>query len=298
MRILLLGSLFVTFLAQAQEVEIVSLETTDQILRGSIGEEYPITMYLKVTSRSDNVGWIFGVSGWYQYDKIGTPIPVVGVWGIGGQLYLYVSDDLKFNENMKNLIYENEEGKHYLDNFIFDITTLTPEISEINESFQLVMERQRISGDWNNKDKGFQVLFNNSSNQIVEEFNYLKLPNGDLFDLLNTGIPARADFEIEASANGGRHVILNYAYHTNLNYNGRCGGASTTGKLGLVFDEAFQFLSDTQAEFVNCYRDLSVENLEKVSENVTKYRIHDYGASEETIYRVDSKLATIEKVEE
>lgn len=44
---------------QAQELELVSISDEERVLRGYINDQYPITIYLKVTNRSDNVGYIF-----------------------------------------------------------------------------------------------------------------------------------------------------------------------------------------------------------------------------------------------
>ena len=295
MRALSIVLFFVTFLSHSQEPEIISLKSSDRILRGYIAEEYPITMYLKVAKTSENVGYIYSVNGWYQYNNFGKPIALSGIW-TGNQLHLFVSDDLKFMKNILNFTYENEEGKQYLDNVIYELETFSAKLPEISESFHLEIEEQKITGNWKSKNKKFGVSFKSSSYQILKEVDYLKLPNGEYFELSNLGIPPRADYQIDAHANNGKNIIINYSYQGNLNYMGRCGGAENSGKIGLIFNDAYQLSSFTNAEFVNCYRELSVDDLIKISETVTNYKIYDYSSSKAETYTIDRKNATLKKV--
>lgn len=297
MRIILLSLLLACSFSYAQKAEVISFETNDRIFRGKLGENTNITMYLKVEQSSDNVGYIYSVSGWYYYNKIGTSIPLVGIW-TGGNVHLFVSDDEKFNKNILSFIYEGEKGKEYLDNFIYDLESYSEKLPEIKERFHLNIEPSGIQGEWKSNGKQFKVSIYGNKFQIKNEFDYLKLPNGAQFDLSNLGIPGRADFEIIASANNDKNLVLDYSYQANLNYNGRCGGAATSGKLALVFNENYELREYTNAEFVNCYRDLTVDDLEKVSETITKYKTYSYSSSKSESYILDIKKATLKKVEE
>lgn len=296
MNVLSLILLFVAFLSNAQEPKIVSITSDDRIFRGYIGEEYPFTMYLKVANFSDNVGYVYSVDGWYQYDKIGTPIPLAGIW-TGSQMHLFTSDDSNFLDNLINFSYKNEEREEYLDNYLNDLASFTAELPEITERFHLEIGERGISGNWQNKVKELPVSINGSRTHILNETDYLMLPNGQYFDLLNLGIPSRADFELEASANDGKNLVLHYTYHANLNYMGRCGGAVNTGKVGLEFDNDYQLSSYTTAAFEDCYQDITVDDLIKVSETITHYKIHNYSSSNDERYAVDSQNATVKRVE-
>ncbi len=217
MRALSIILLFVTGLSLAQEPEIISLKSSDRILNGSIANEYPITMYLKVAQQSDNVGYIYSVNGWYKYDNIGTTIPLSGIW-TGSQLHLFVSDDSKFMENILNFTYEKEEGDQYLENVIYELETFSENLPEIKERFHLEVETNSITGNWISKNKKLEVSIKSSDNRILKEVNYLKLPNGEYFELSNLGIPSRANCEIEAYANNGKNLILNYTYQANWSF--------------------------------------------------------------------------------
>lgn len=296
MRLYLLLFLFVWSVASlGQSHEIVAIASDERILHGHIHDEYPITIYLKVAGHSDNLGYVHSVAGWYKYDKVGTPIPLTGIW-TGGQLHLFASDDVKFLKGIENMVYVSEEGTQYLDNHIYDLESFAEKIPVITERFHLDFEEHRLQGKWKNKDKEFWVSLNSSSSEILKTVQFLKMPNGNYFDLSNLSLPSRTNYEIEAIANEGKNILLHYSYHANLNYMGRCGGATTSGKLALVFDESFTLLNESQAEFDNCYIDLTVDDLVKVSETVTEYTIMDYSSSKKYVYVIDSENATIQKL--
>lgn len=276
---------------QAQELELVSISDEERVLRGYINDQYPITIYLKVANRSDNVGYIYSVTGWYQYDNVGIPIPLVGVWN--GSLHLFSSENETFMENLENFIYEGSERTQYIENFMYEMDSFTANIPEINERFHLSFDNPNFNGTWHNSENELSVSIRTRDSQIMKITNYLKLPNGEYFDLLNMGLPGRSNFEIEAVVNNGKHVLLDYSYHTNLNYNGRCGGATTSGKLALAFDETLALTKFENIEFVNCYRDLFVDEVVNVSDNIIEYHLMDYSASEEPVYIVDTETATI-----
>lgn len=294
MRLSCLLFLFVSFASFSQSPEIITISSDERILHGYINDEYPITIYLKVANPSVRVGYAYSVAGWYKYDKVGTPIPLAGIWS-GMELYLFASDDIKFLEDMEEWTYDNPEGNKYVDNFLHDLESFAEGINESTEQFHLVFEGNGFRGKWKSKDKALLVSLNSPSSEILKTVQYLKLPNGEYFDLSNLALPSRTGYEIEATANEGRNILLHYDYHANLNYMGRCGGATTSGKLALIFDEEFNLVNESQAEFENCYIDLTVDDMVKISETITEYTIMDYSSSKEHVYVIDSENATISK---
>lgn len=286
---------FSSFWCFSQEAEIVSITSYDRILRGELGDDNPITMYLKVAQSSDNVGYIYSVKGWYQYNKIGTPIPLVGIW-TGSEVHLFVSDNETFTKNLVNFMYQGAKGKQYIDNYIYDLESFTAKLPEVKERFHLKIEQYRIQGDWKSNGKRFWVSMNSTNNRVLNQSNYIKLPNGKYFNLSNLGIPSRANFTIIASANKSQNLILNYAYQANLNYGGRCGGAETSGKVAITFNENYDLKGFIEAQLVNCYRELTVDNLTKISETVTKYKTFDHSSSSSEEFVVDTEKATIVKI--
>ncbi|MDW3195993.1 MAG: hypothetical protein R8G66_26720 [Cytophagales bacterium] len=294
MKLYFLLFLLVSFASFGQSHEVIAITSDERILHGHINDEYPITVYLKVAGHSDNLGYVHAVGGWYKYDKVEIPIPLAGIW-TGGQLHLFASEDVNFLKGIENLVYEREEGTQYLDNHIYELESFAENIPVITERFHLDFEEYRLQGKWKNNDKEFWVSLNSSSSEILKTVQFLKLPNGKFFDLSNLSLPGRTNYEIEAIANGGKNILLHYNYHANLNYMGRCGGATTSGKLALVFDESFALLNESQAEFDNCYIDLTVDDLVKVSETITEYTIMDYSSSKKHVYVIDSENATIQK---
>lgn len=275
----------------AQKPEIVTINTTERILDGDIGDKLPITVYVKAVQRSENVGYVFSVSGWYKYDKVGIPIPFAGIWGSG--VHLFVSKDKELLKDIEDFKIKKGTESKRLDHFLYKLEELTKDNSKITERFHLEFEEHRISGRWKSRSKDLWVALNSSSSTLYNTTNYLKLPNGSYFDLSNLDVPSRTNFTIEAAVNNGRNIILGYSYHANLNYGGRCGGGTNSGKIALAFDKDFKLVSTTKAEFEDCYRELTVDDLTKISEQITEYKIEDYSASKQYVYEVNKEKGTI-----
>jgi len=275
----------------AQKPEIVTINTTERILDGDIGDKLPITVYVKAVQRSENVGYVFSVSGWYKYDKVGIPIPFAGIWGSG--VHLFVSKDKELLKDIEDFKIKKGTESKRLDHYLYKLEELTKDNSKITERFHLEFEEHRISGRWKSRSKDLWVALNSSSSTLYNTTNYLKLPNGSYFDLSNLDVPSRTNFTIEAAVNNGQNIILGYSYHANLNYGGRCGGGTNSGKIALAFDKDFKLIATTMAEFEDCYRELTVDDLTKISEQITEYKIEDYSASKQYVYEVNKEKGTI-----
>ncbi len=291
-RIALLSLSLLSFTLKAQEPKLLTIETTDRLLTGSIDDQYDITVYLKAVNRSDNNGGVFSLTGWYSYDNVGTPIPLAGLYGWG--MHLFTSEDASLLESLTNFEYNSDGEIRYLDSDLNQVEAIATEIKGISERFYLEYEDRRYKGQWHQGEKVLDVYLRSASPFIEQTKVYIELPNGSYFDLSNMGIPPRTLYELEATSNGGQHILLHYRYHANLNYMGRCGGAENSGKIALVFDSDFSLERHTLVEFENCYRDITLDELNKVSETVTEYTIVDYGgSSKDKVYSVDFERATI-----
>jgi len=294
MRILsILIILLFSIQVNGQKAEIISISSTERILDGDIADKMPITVYVKAVKRSENVGYVFSVSGWYKYDKVGIPIPFAGIWGSG--VHLFISKDKELLKGIEDFKIKKGTQNKILDHNLYNLEELTKDNSKITERFHLEFEEHRISGRWKSGTKDLWVSLNSPSSYLYKTTNYLKLPNGSYFDLSNLGLPDRTKYSIEASANKDQNIILGYTYHANLNYDGRCGGGTNSGKIALAFDNEFKLISAIKAEFEDCYRELTVDDLTKISDKITEYKIEDYSASKEYVYQVNTEKATIIK---
>ncbi len=284
------------FHLKAQETKIVSITTKDRIFSGTIDDSYPITMYLKVVAHSENSGYVQSLTGWYSYDNIRTPIPLAGLIGQG--LHLVSSNDQQVLDGILDFEYESTEGTISLDGRIFDIADNMAKVKNITERFEINYEGNLVIGTWYGNNKALKVELHNKEYRVSETVNYLKLANGNLFALDYLGLPGRTLFEIEASPNNGRNILLDYGFYANLNYMGQCGAAENRGKIALAFNENYDLVSSSYTVFEDCYRSIYTYNENKISEFVTEYVIEDFNDSENSLYEtylVDYERATITK---
>lgn len=296
--LLLICSLFLLFLqAKSQQSELVSLTTKDRIFSGMIDDSYPITMYLKVEQRSKNNGFIQSVTGWYSYDKVGTPIPLAGLIGSGGSgMHLVTSSDQKVLDGITNFEYDADEEVIALDSRITEIEQNMSRVNHISERFKLDYEGDKILGSWQGNDKSLKVELFADEYRVSNTQHFIRHPNGDYFDLAFLGLPDWATISVEANANKGKNIILDYYFQANLNYMGRCGAAENKGKVALIFNESYELMKSSFVIFEDCYRDTYILEEKKISDPITEYKIEQFENSDDPQYVtwiVDLQKATL-----
>ncbi|NVJ89077.1 MAG: hypothetical protein HWD82_06515 [Flavobacteriaceae bacterium] len=208
---------------------------------------------------------------------------------------MFSSKNQKFLNDLENFEIKTEKETIRLDNRIYDIEEITKKITDITERFHLEFDNTKIKGTLYKANKALNVSLNNPSHRILNKVQYLKFKENTFFDLANLGLPNRTNYEIERTANNGLNLILHYKYHANLNYNGRCGGASNSGKIALAFDKKYTLKQITKAEFADCYQEIIVDDLEKITDKKTAYTIMNYSSSKKITFVVDLESATIKK---
>lgn len=293
--LVLIGLLLsIAFSTNAQKSEVLSITTKDRIFEGMIDDTYPITMYLKVAKRSVNSGFIQSVTGWYSYNKVSTPIPLAGLIGPG--MHLVASDEPELLKGIQNFEYLADGDTLLLDSRINSVADNMALIKNATERFTLDYDGDKILGTWQGNGKSLKVELFSDEYRVSDTRNYLKHPNGEFFDLSHLGLPDWASIAVEASANQGRNVILDYYFQANLNYMGRCGAAENKGKVGLIFNEKYDLEKSTFVIFEDCYRDIYTLKEEQISDSKTKYEIEHFENSDDPQYvycTVDLEKATL-----
>ena len=281
--LLLIGLvLLIGLQVNAQKSEVVSITTKDRIFEGKIGDEYPIKLYLKVVKRSVNSGFIQSVTGWYSYDKVGTPIPLAGLIGRG--MHLVASENPEVLRGIQNFEYATEEDTIALDNHVNAVADNMALVENVTERFELDYEGDQILGTWQGNGKRLKIELFADDYRVSSTRNYLKLPNGEYFDLSYLGLPYWASIAVEASANQGRNIILDYYFQANLNYMGRCGAAENKGKVALIFDEKYALVKSSFVIFEDCYRDIYTLKEEEITDSITRYEIEHFENSDDPQY--------------
>lgn len=171
-------------------------------------------------------------------------------------------------------------------------------VKNISERFKLDYEKNQISSIWQGNDKELKVELFSDEYQISNTQNFIRHPNGKYFDLDFLGLPDWSYINMDASANNGQNVLLDFSFQANLNYMGRCGAAENRGKVGLVFNEKYELLKSTVVIFEDCYRDIYTLKEKKISDSVTAHEIEYFENSDNPEYvtcTVDLQKATVTK---
>lgn len=292
--VLLFFLLFLSFRTTAQHVELINLPTNDRIFHGQIDDQYDITLYLRVERHSEQHGAMKTLSGWYQYDRIGKPIPLAGT--IAQNLNLFTSDNADFLNDLQNFTYQENGEEVTLDDNIFEMEEKMNAITGFTERFKLGYDDNQIKGIWTNGKKKLPVTIWSNVFNLDEEKQFLKLPNGSYFNLDNAE-QGLIFYELQATANRGRNVLLSFSYPANLNYGGRCGGAINSGMTALIFDENYHLASIKHIYFESCYQEMYIDDEIEISGSITDFRVHDYNGDVKKTYRVDYNRATLKETE-
>lgn len=287
-KFLLLFSI-INSIAFGQQAEIISIRTDNRLFKGKIDDQHQITLYLESVSSSANIGYVKGLKGWYYYDTIGDPIALAGVQN--QQTYLFTSSNKQFLADLINFEYKASAGIQRLDSH-FDLEEISSAMTEATERFVLEIIDGQIKGRWYGKDKTLQVELRGSDMQLNSYNNFLKHGNKyfDLNTLLETD---RAFLDIEAVSKNGQNFIINYEYQASLNYFGRCGGGTNSGKIALRFDNTGALIGYDKFSFVDCYMDRYIEETTKINNHVTQYVIRDYSSDVIFNITVNSEQGTL-----
>lgn len=274
-------------------VEIVNIEIEDQLYVGKIGEDTDINLYLKKENTSPNIGYMHSLTGWFQDIKTQQKTPLAGLLS-GGDMILITSKENAALDRIINFEYAENGEIRRADTRHINLQELSESLEEIHERFVLeINAKQGFQGSYHTVDREQTVSIRGRSATFGESKKYLKFSNGRYFDLANIIALPRVEFTIEAIANNEQNILLHFAYQSNLNYMGRCGAGTESGKIALQFDKNYDLSGSYKADFESCYRDIYVDDIVKVSEHQTEYTVIQPNTEDSTSFVVDYKDATI-----
>lgn len=205
---------------------IKKITTQEKVFTGQINNKYDITIYLKHHSNSGEHRYIYSVKGYYYYNRIKTPIPIVGIYD--GDLTLYVMDDAKKRDEILEF---NGEGFSF-----WDQMTKLKNMDGYREKFVI------SEGDmqWLSGDKVFSVTLYEGDFSVFNEREYLQVQKaGEEYHvaLRDIGLYDENFTLVKYKVvNNETRVLLKFDYSSNANYNGMCGAGSEVGFIILTFD--------------------------------------------------------------
>ncbi len=279
----------------AQEAQLIEINSNQKLYTGNVEGVGSIQFFLRTENSSPNIGYISTLGGWYSMRDSHVKTKLAGIL-VGDIILLFTADNTATLESIKDFEYSNKGEFRRFDTEHRDLIELSEDFEGIDQRFILQMDPgQGLIGIWNNGFEEKSISIRDQRFKIVESDKYLKLKNGSYFNLNNIYDLARIEYDIEAIANNGQNILLKYEYQSNLNYNGRCGGGTETGKIALSFDEDYHLLDIRIAYLASCYQELYTNEIIQLSPKKFEYRLNGLTDNELPTYIIDYEKATIIK---
>lgn len=232
-------------------VSIEKVYQDEKMFYGYINETLGISIYIKHYEYYS--GWIYSVEGWYQYNKIGTKIPLVGLYD-GEELILFV-----FKEQIK---------KDSILKIMPDYTDDTDGISHLKNmsGFQEKFVIGSGKGTWMSPTKNMSLKINDNDYNVINETEYLKInQNGSSkFINLRNICSYDQDFELVASSFNENNItfLLKFDYPSSPSGSGQCGeGGMETGYILLNYDKRLALLDKQRVLLESCNGGLYYEKV-------------------------------------
>lgn len=230
-------------------VTLDEYETHSLVFSGHIGEgmDMPVTFFLNVENMSSgHLDW-YSVSGLYQYDRHGTPIPLAGIYT--GNLTLYRFAQQESADSLVNFRYDDYdqysfmqmmELYHDIGGFLEKIT-----IEHVYGKFESSTESGRaLTGAWTDGKQHLPVRVYRTDVDVLQRFSFLNVQhngNGFNVDLNTLNIPLfyPGDHSIAGYkvVDGKIRIVLSYDRPSKSYVLGACGAGNESGYLRLELDE-------------------------------------------------------------
>lgn len=266
--------------AQEELIFMEEFSLNDQVFTGSIGEKYPITMYLKFEEYSPENWLSYSVSGWYYYDNVKKKIPLVGV--CSGRLVLYSFADPVRSDSVKQMLSSVSNP--------WEATEDLMSRSGFTEKFDFDYSDHSYQGTWENAQKQLKVCFHVDRIDLDRKREFLVIPveKGEQKHLdlsLFGGAPyGFSIFSAKHDASGSK-VLLKYEISSTSNPNGMCGAGMEIGFVLLSFDTKGTVLDYRLEDVESCLGNFWSESSDVPDSNGKKvvYKVTD---SEEKVRTV------------
>lgn len=260
--LILVVSQFHLFAQGSNTYSIKKIVTQEKVFTGQINNKYDITMYLRFHTHSGEHQYIYSVKGYYYYDRVGTPIPIVGVYD--GDLTLYVIDDAK----QRDAILEFDSGGM---NF-WDQMTKLKNLDKYREKFVI----QEGEMKWKSGEKELGLTIYQGDWSVLNEKEYLEVRDGASEYHINLGEIGlyEKNFTLVTSkaVNNEMRVLLKFDFNSMPNYNGMCGAGSEVGFIILSFNNQDELLKIDRVLIESCIRGIYSEYIP--SANPTREKIY------------------------
>lgn len=258
--------LFISLVCSSQQknISLQNIRTYDKVLKGSINGKYDITIYLKAEKFSEDHMYAFSVKGWYYYNNVKKPIPLVGVYDPAEGLTLFNLSDKVLEKKILDLDFP--EG------VIWKKLEAIESIKTYNEKFTISDSKEK--NIWINNSKSFSLDISNLDDSfLIEDLILLKIDK-TVINLSEYSIYHK-DLEIisKKTSPSETRILLKYEELGNPNIQGVCGAAEDFGYVILVYNNKNELTYLDEIEIDNCRAFISSEEIKTNNKKILKYKI-------------------------
>ncbi|WP_340075505.1 hypothetical protein [Leptobacterium sp. I13] len=264
--------------SQSEFPKVAKVIISDRILKGTIDEKYPITIYLKQKNYSNYHTGTYSVEGWYYYDKVKTKIPLVGIYD--GELVLYSFDDATLTNAILN--FEASKISHW------EEVDYYKGLKNYKEKFLI----STSGATWFGENKKLPVSINAKDIQIFKRMEYLMFDKENTFDLHELG---NRFWNFSMVAASDKKIILEYEYTSRQYVMGRCGAGVERGFVFLEFNAEDLLITYNTYPIESCLFDFSVSDEIVINDKKIKYVVENYNENKTTAIIIDKEKISIEK---
>lgn len=274
--------------SQVKNVSLQTIKTNDKIITGSLDKKYNITMYLKVENYSEDHMYAFSLKGWYYYDNVKKPIPLVGISNPAGDLTLFNVTDKVLEKKILDFDFPGNGTWEKLD--------AIESFKGFNEKF--IISDTKEGNTWESGSKKLSFTINNPENHfLIDDIRLLKIGNTTV-NLSKYSIN-HDDLKIVSKKITPNEVRVLFQYEDmgNPNVQGQCGGATDSGYIILTFNNKTEltYLSEIQTD--NCRSFIYSEPIKTNDNKLLKLKITESMGDKETFktITIDTESVTFIK---
>lgn len=229
------------------EVSIKKIEFTDRVFKGTIDNNYPITIFLAYANDAPDHRFTHSVKGWYWYDNIKERIPLVGVWD--GDLTLYQFQTSAQRDSVVNFKSKNTDNWHY-----WKILEEIKGKKNFLEKFVIQNSHGAEKSSWTNHKSSLSVQIYETDLQVRRTLETLEVVNGKKRYTTEMSQFTKYDrnFKLESFKVEGDElrILIRFDYGSKGHVQTMCGAGSETGFILLTYTLDINELQSIKRELV------------------------------------------------
>lgn len=274
--------------SQQKNISLQNIRTFDKVLKGNINGKYDITIYLKAEKFSEDHMYAFSVKGWYYYNNVKKPIPLVGVYDPAEGLTLFNLSDKTLEKKILDL--------NFPEDVVWKKLEAIESIKTYNEKFTISDSKEK--NIWINNSKRFSLEINNLDDSfLIEDLKLLKIDK-TIINLSKYSIYHKNLEILSKKINPNEtRILLSYEEMGNPNIQGVCGAAEDFGYIILAFNNKNELTYLDEIEINNCRAFISSEEIKTNNNKILKYKITESISDKEVTKNItiDTESVTLIK---